>query len=149
MKIDIKKHWKLILFAALIITIIVMLIIIIRKKRSQTATDQIEVNKSNLTITDTQAVIIADNLLAAMNKYGTDEKAIFENLDGLNENDLLLVIKKFGLKPYHPSGFLATMWYQIKFFSSDLSLIGWLREELKGKDYERVKQIFNSNNIAF
>ena len=106
------------------------------------------VSKSNLTIDEDKANLIAQNLLAAMNRWGTDEKAIFDNLMPLNRDDLLLVMKSFGIKPYNGET-LATRGYEISFFSSQLNLIGWLRAELSGDDLKKVKRIFTENGIPF
>jgi len=111
--------------------------------------DTIEITKSNLTISDGQAVLISQNLLNAMNPYGTDEEAIYNNLESLQtKDDLLLVIKKFGIKPYDGAG-LADTWASKKFFSTDKNLQGWLHAELSRRELERVKAVFTKLNVPF
>lgn len=119
-----------------------------RKTDSQKAIGDLTVNKDNLTITENQATIIAENLLGAMNRYGTDEKTIVENLKTLRKDDLILVMKAFGVRPYNGAG-LATRGYEKQFFATDLNLIGWLKEELDGDDLDQVANIFLNNQIPF
>ncbi|MDP3914386.1 MAG: hypothetical protein Q8R96_11705 [Bacteroidota bacterium] len=119
-----------------------------RKTDSQKAIGDLTVDKTNLTITNNQAIIIAENILGAMNRYGTDEKVIIDNLKTLRKNDLLLVMKQFGVRPYNGAG-LATRGYEKQFFSTDLNLIGWLQEELSGDSLDQVANIFLNNQIPF
>jgi hypothetical protein len=44
---------------------------------------------------------IADQILACMNKVGTDEQKIFEILEGMTGTDIKKVIDAFGVKPYY------------------------------------------------
>jgi hypothetical protein len=119
-----------------------------RKTDSQKAIGDLTVEKANLTITNNQAIVIAENLLGAMNKYGTDEKVIIDNLKTLRKDDLLLVMKQFGVRPYNGAG-LATRGYEKQFFATDLNLIGWLQAELDGEDLDQVANIFINNQIPF
>lgn len=119
-----------------------------RKTDSQKALGDLKVDNSQLQITNNQAIVISENLLAAMNKYGTDEKTILDNLAPLQKDDLLLVMKTFGVKPYNGAG-LATRDYEKMFFAQDLNLIGWLKAELNDKDLADVKAIFETQNIPF
>ena len=117
-------------------------------RNQQKSINELDVNKGALTITDNQATIIAENILGAMNQYGTDEKTIIENLQTLRKDDLLLVIQKFGVRPYNGAG-LATRDYEKKFFSTDLNLVSWLKEEVTGDDLNTVANIFINNQIPF
>lgn len=117
-------------------------------RNQQKSLNELDVNKGALTITDNQATIISENLLGAMNKYGTDEKTIVEILKTLRKDDLTLVIQKFGVRPYNGAG-LATRDYEKKFFATDLNLIGWLKQELDGDDLNEVANIFLNNQIPF
>lgn len=144
------KYPKYVYWLVGLLILIVLLQLFKRRKdgTSADALEQLEVNDNALSIDDNKAILIAENLLGAMNRYGTDETAIFANLKNLNKNDLMLVIKKFGVKPYNGAG-LATRSYEKKFLSQDLNLLGWLRNELSGNDLEQVKSIFNTNEISF
>ncbi len=86
----------------------------------------------NVTISPTEAVLITQNLFNAMNRTGTDEQSIIRNLEQLKtKDDLLLIIKKFGIKPYNGSGLTVTE-IRKKLWSRDLNLSGWIAAELSG-----------------
>jgi hypothetical protein len=110
---------------------------------------EIPVSQNNLTITDGNAILISQNLLAAMDRFGTDEKAIYYNL-GLckTKDDLLLVIKKFGTKPYTGT-VLAEGWVNETLFSKSKNLNGWLRAELSKKELKPVTEIFEKLDVPF
>ncbi|MCK5906535.1 MAG: hypothetical protein KAG37_03040, partial [Flavobacteriales bacterium] len=56
------------------------------------------INKSNLTISTSDAGIFANTLYGAMLDFGTDEKTIYSIMDKINsKDDMLLVIKSFGM----------------------------------------------------
>lgn len=109
-------------------------------------TPSVEPSKRNL---DTNGVIlVAQNLLNAMNRYGTDEQSIVENLKLCTKDDLLAVIKEFGVKPYNGVG-LATTWFDRKVASTDQNLNGWLKSELKASMRSQVAEIFKNLNVPF
>ncbi|MGD9930137.1 MAG: hypothetical protein AB7U05_08965 [Mangrovibacterium sp.] len=146
------KNFKYMVWLAALV-VLVIIFFNLRKKRddetdSEKAVDSLDVDEKQVTISDNEATIRAESLLAAMDGYGTDETAIIQNLTGLNKDDLLLIIKKYGVKPYNGAG-LATRSYEIKFFSQDLNLLGWLRRELTGSALNQVKAIFENNGITF
>jgi len=102
--------------------------------------------RSNLTITEGDAILIANNLLSAMDKWGTDEDAIFASLDQCNtKDDLLLVIQKFGTKGYSGTG-LSNSWLTRTGYKN---LNGWLRAELNAKETARVKSKFDELGVPF
>ncbi len=102
----------------------------------------------NTTITDSEAMLIAQNLLNAMNRYGTDEQAILDNLGrAKSADDLYLIIQKFGVKPYDGFG-LATGWFETTVIATMKNLQGWLRAELSGGDLKAVKAIFDSHGVS-
>jgi len=146
------KNFKYMVWLAALV-VLVIIFFTLRKKRggeteSEKAVDSLDVDEKQVTISDNEATIRAENLLAAMNQYGTDETAILNSLNGLNRDDLLLIMKKFGVKPYNGAG-LATRSYEIQFFATDLNLIGWLRRELSGSALKQVQAIFENNGITF
>ena len=108
--------------------------------------NSIPVSSSGLTISEGNAILIAQNLLSAMDKWGTDDKAIFEQLDRCEtKDDLLLVIRKFGVKPYSGTG-LAESWFTRTGFKN---LNGWFRAELNNKQTAKVKAIYDNLGVAF
>lgn len=108
----------------------------------------IKINPNNLTITSGDALIIAHNLLSAMDRWGTDEQAIYDNLNRCKtKDDLLLVIQKFGMKMY--DGMVLADDPIAKFFASIKDLQGWLRSELNGKQTRKVKEIYDRLGVPF
>lgn len=103
---------------------------------------------SNLNYSTDQLKLICENLLAAMDKYGTDVSSILSNLSDLNQDELIYIISYFGYKPYNDVG-LATTWADINLFSTNKNLIGWLKAELSGNALSEVKAIFDNLNIPF
>jgi hypothetical protein len=111
--------------------------------------DLSSLNTSDTTLSEGNATLIADNLLNAMNRYGTDEQAIFDNLARCQtQGDLNLVIQKFGVKPYDGFG-LATGWFETNVIATMKNLNGWLRSELSGSDLDHVKAIYDSLGVSF
>lgn len=109
----------------------------------------LNINKSNTTLSEGEATMIAQNLLEAMNMFGTDEDAI---IDGLSKaqtaDDLYLIIKKFGIKPYDGLG-LSDTWLSNKVAAVMKNLSGWLREELSGSSLTKVKKIYSDLGVPF
>jgi hypothetical protein len=106
-------------------------------------------NTRNATLSDGQATIIAQNLLNAMDRWGTDEESIVDNINkAQNAADLNLIIQKFGVKPYDGTGLSDT------FFSNQLAAVmknlqGWLRSELGGIALKQVKAVFDKYEVPF
>lgn len=144
----ISKYRYIFIIAVLVLIVTIYLLVRRKKTDSERIIDAITIDKKNTSITDNQATIIVENLLSAMDQYGTDEQSIIDNLNGLNKDDLLLVIRKFGIKPYNGAS-LATNWIDRTLFSPEKNLIAWLKSELSGSALETVKQIFESNEIPF
>lgn len=141
---------KKVLIPAIVLVVLVAAFFFIKLRRKTLIGEinSLEVDLNSTTISEDEAMIIAQNLLNAMNRWGTKEDVIIQNLENLNRDDLLLVIRKFGIKPYS-GGVLATMWHQKKFMSTDQNLIGWLQDELNGSSLKQVKAIFDKNGIPF
>jgi hypothetical protein len=99
------------------------------------------IQKTNLTISTSDAALFANTLYGAMLDFGTDEKTIFSIMDKINtKDDMLLVIKTFGMKMY--------LWgTRAAFLGQDYNLIGWLRFELGDKDIAKIKPKFDGWGI--
>jgi hypothetical protein len=97
--------------------------------------------KENLTISPSDAALYANTLYGAMLDFGTDEKTIYSTIDKLQtKDDMLLVIKAFGMKMY--------LWgTRAAFLGQDYNLIGWLRFELNDKEIAKIKPKFDSWGI--
>lgn len=107
------------------------------------------VNLGQTTLTNGDAIVIAQNLLNAMDQFGTDDTAIVENLSrAKTKSDLLLIIKTFGVKPYDGTGlsdtFLSRLVYRLM-----KNLNGWLRAELSGASLTKVKAIYDNLGVPF
>lgn len=97
--------------------------------------------KENLSITTSDAALFANTLYGAMLDFGTDEKTIFSTMDKIQtKDDMLLVIKAFGMKMYLWGGRAA-------FLGQKYNLIGWLRFELSDKDIAKIKPKFDTWGI--
>lgn len=108
---------------------------------------KITINTGKMSISMTEARLIAHNLLMAMDRYGTDETTIKNNLRPLNKDDLLMVIREFGIREYN--GVSQPVGLDKLIYSVPLNLIGWLKAEMDGSDIEEVRQIFTTNGIPF
>lgn len=99
------------------------------------------IQTANLTISTSDAALFANTLYGSMQDFGTDEETIFSTIDKLNtKDDMLLVIKAFGMKKY--------LWgARDPWFGQEYNLIGWLRSELGGKDIAKIKPKFDSWGI--
>ncbi len=144
----VSKYKYILIFTVLILIVIVYLLIRRKKEDDIRLIDDLKVNANNLSISDNQAKLIVENILSAMDQYGTDEETIINNLKNLNKDDLLFVIKKFGTKPYNGTS-LASNWIDKTLFSPEKNLIGWLKAELDGNDLKAVRKIFEDNEIPF
>jgi hypothetical protein len=107
-----------------------------------------KISSGNTTLTDGQAILISQNLLSAMDRVGTDNKAIYDNLNQCQtKGDLLLVIQKFGIKPYDGWG-LADTWLSKNVGSTMKNLNGWLRAEMSSRDLKPVIEIYDKFGVS-
>ena len=101
----------------------------------------IKINPANLTVSPTDAALYANTLYGAMQNWGTDENTIYDTLNKVNtRDDLLLVLKAFGMKKYLLGG-------RAEFLGQKMNLIGWLRAELKKKEIAKIKPKFDQFQI--
>ena len=99
------------------------------------------INKSNLTISTSDAGIFANTLYGAMLDFGTDEKTIYSIMDKINsKDDMLLVIKSFGMKQY--------LWgTRAGIIVQNYNLLGWLKFELSTSELDKIKPKLISWNM--
>ena len=109
--------------------------------------DKLEYDPTKLTITQSDAILISQQLLSSMDQFGTDGKTIITLLDGLNRDDLLFVIKIFGIHQYN--GFGEASFIDKFIYSQTLNLPGWLKAELSGTELEHVAALFATFKIPF
>jgi len=102
---------------------------------------EMEIQKHNLTLSPSDAALFANTLYGAMLDFGTDEETIYSTIDKIQtKDDMLLVIKAFGLKMYLIGGRAALL-------GQNHNLIGWLRFELSDKEIAKIKPKFDSWGI--
>lgn len=100
-----------------------------------------QIKKENLTLSVSDAGLFANILYGAMLDLGTDEQTIYNTIDKIKtKDDMLLVIKAFGMKEYLLGG-------RSTFMGQDYNLIGWLRAELSNKEIQKIKPKFDSWGI--
>lgn len=93
------------------------------------------IDNANLTITKPQATQLANSLLAAMDRFGTDEDTINRifNDNIKTKDDFLLVQRAFGQKGYNQTTGRRNDSH------SKLSLVSWIRAETSGKTLRNVE----------
>lgn len=129
--------------------------IVKRKKAEKYGVSEMEgelgdigVSKNNLTITNGDAILLSQNIFSAMDRYGTDEKAIYNAFEKIKtKDDLLLVIQKFGTKLYQGVG-LATTWVDKKLMSTPKNMNGWLRAEMTTRELRPVKEVYDRVGVT-
>ncbi len=107
-------------------------------------------NSSNTTITENDARIMASQLLAAMDRIGTDENTIYKVFERIQTpDDFLMVYNAFGKKYYDGTGQPWLVWGEER--KSDL--VEWLKNELSPwmdyKTYNLVKAKVESAGFVF
>jgi hypothetical protein len=110
--------------------------------------NDLTVNSGNLTITQDDATIIVNNLVVAMDWFGTDEQAIIDSLSECQtKDDLQLVVKTFGIKLYSGLGLAQNAIERL--WSTPKDLQGWIRAEISGSSLQTVKDIFDNLGVPF
>lgn len=97
--------------------------------------------------TEQNLLLRMNNVFESMDRYGTDENTIINNLTGLNYDELLFIINEFGVREYNGTSHATGIWSG--WMTTEKNLIGWLKAELGGSDLEIVAQIFNDAGIPF
>lgn len=131
--IDFSKYYDEALFAGIVISIAIGIWFLYRSLIKPGDERTIEINEDNLSLTETQAQLIADNLWGAMKRLGTDENAIYEAFEKIQTpDDAILVSEKFGVRKYGQGG-------HVEFLGYDLNLKSWLAAELTTNDMKPIK----------
>lgn len=99
-------------------------------------------NKSDASISEAKAALIANGLYDAMSGAGTDEELIEEQLlkPNYSNSDLAMIVAAFGVKKYNNFGKPMFDWMG----GDDLNLPQWLARETGGDLYKRLKQRFTT-----
>jgi len=105
--------------------------------------NKIDYDKNNLTINQSDAIVMANSLYSAMADYGTNKSIIYGVFDRLNtRDDLLLLIKTFGLRRYW-------MGTRSVYLGNDIGLNAWLSEELSAAELIPVTKKYKQLNVPF
>ncbi|HAF28109.1 MAG TPA: hypothetical protein DCG75_03585 [Bacteroidales bacterium] len=112
-----------------------------KEKESNIIVIKNKIDSDSLTIGDAQAEQISGLLLTAMDKIGTDEKAIFNALEGLSKEDFALVYTKFGTVSYADGGTPSRI-MNLLGAATPLTLTEWFNRELSKKDYNKLKSLY-------
>jgi hypothetical protein len=117
-----------------------------RKKKAQLLEEQAittEAGSTSATYPDSQFYAWANRLENAMFDIGTDEDAIVSIISSLRNNaDFLKLKQAFGTREY-TGGFLPG------FVSPDLTLDGWIQQELDGSDINELNTILSRKGITY
>lgn len=148
MKFDKKDFWKLLKVLALLL-ILYFLLRFIRSlfygSSFQTPRiDETLVKDGSVpTITDATASVLANDLMRAMDRYGTDETAITAVLMKINgAADLAKVHNAFGVQPYDAIAGVKPPSALGRFFAENLNLAEWLSEELSENEFAPWRALY-------
>lgn len=125
------------------------------KSKGETPFEEIEVDTTQTTITDSQAKIFANQLYGAMKNAGTKENTIYEIFKKIeNKNDFKKVYNAFGRKSYVGAiwGGSPTAIDSWLGNYDDFDLIEWLNEEVGYSNYPTyslVKKVVTNAGFVF
>jgi len=106
---------------------------------AQKGISALAIDEAKATINVQSASNIANFLHKAMKGFGTKEKEIYKQLSNVrNQNDLLLIIKAFGLREYKGD---------LKKIPVNLNV--WFMHELSGKALKTVQAVYAKCNVPF
>lgn len=136
--IDFTKYYDEVKFAGLAIGVALLLWYAWKFLRKTSGEDRkVKIENDNLTISESDAQLISENLLTAMNRIGTDKDMIYSEFEKIKtKDDAILVSEKFGFKKY--DGFGEGM-----FLGQPKNLKGWINAELSDNAQEPIKQKLN------
>lgn len=125
-----------------------LLLLLLFRKKSSAAQEASQIQSESdtagaTTYPQSQFFAWANRLEQAMFDVGTDEDAIFDVFSRLNNNaDFLALKQAFGVRNY-TGGFVPG------FFSDDLSLDGWLQQELDASEMAAINNKLASKGITY
>ena len=95
------------------------------------AISQLPLNTSNVTLSGNDLTMMAQQLMAAMDRVGTDDDSIYRVLQRIaTKDDLVALIKAFGVHRYY-------LWGRSESRGAYLNLTEWLKKELSGSAFEK------------
>ncbi len=102
-------------------------------------------DKTKLSKTKAELELIAKMQVTYMGNMGTEEKEIFESIEGLNPNDLIELYNIFGEKEYA----FGTYQGEMALIGNKLNLLQWYNEELSGEDLAKMREIWKKTGLIF
>lgn len=148
MKFDKQDFWKLLKVLALLLVLYFILRFLRNfyygnNMKEELIDERLVKDGSTPTITDGVAVVLANDLMRAMDRYGTDEDAITAVLMKIHgAADLAKIHNAFGVQPYDAvMGVKPPSWLG-RYFAENLTLAEWLSEELSDKDFAPWKHLY-------
>lgn len=137
------KIGLLVTVAIVVIVIISQIVKLLKKQDSLTRGARRDTDKSQLSYSDTEYKIMAENLFEAMNGYGTDENSIYTTLSKLKSAaDWYRLIDVYGVREHSNSAYAG-------FWSFTGNLIESLNNELSSSEKARVSSILASIGVVF
>lgn len=126
--------------------LIAIYLIFFRRKKSEVLEEQAltqEAGSGSTSYPDSQFYAWANRLEQSMFDVGTDEDAIFDVFGSLrNNSDFIKLKQAFGVRNY-------TGGYVPGFLSDDLSLDGWIAQELDGSEINELNSILARKGITY
>jgi hypothetical protein len=102
----------------------------------------LQINTAKLSYSPSEYSLMAQKLFLSMDRIGYNDTDIFSVLNAMrNRDDLLMLVKSFGIKRY---GIVTSL-----FFGTDLNLFGWLSEELSSNDKVRAGAVIRALGVPF
>lgn len=143
MKANNKKLLPIILGGGAILAIYLLYF---RRKKSEVMEEQAltqEAGSGSTSYPDSQFYAWANRLEQSMFDVGTDEDAIVEIFSALrNNSDFIKLKQAFGVRNY-TGGFVPG------FLSDDLSLDGWIAQELDSSEINEINSILSRKGITY
>lgn len=138
--LDIKK---IALYAGIAIIIICVALFLwkksgklVKNKLTEAAQERqlnIEINESNVSLSDTEINNLVAKLKSAFGKYGwaTDEDAVYDAFEAVNtKDDVLALVRAFAVQDDH-------------------TLNEWMNEELSSSEMQHVQEILTAKGIVY
>ena len=123
---------------AALVVVVLLIVFLNRLRPKKSIVDDLVVNNSNLTYTDTEYRLMSNQLYTAMKGAGTDTAAILRVCQKLqNVDDWNAVVKAFGTKS-------SSNW--VYKFSG--TLYDWLQDELSDREMRKLNEILNKIGVT-
>lgn len=116
---------------ALLIKLLKKDTVTVEGERMAQAISQLPLNTSNVTLSSNDLTMMAQQLMAAMDRTGTDEDSIYRVFQRIvTRDDLVALIKAFGVHRYY-------LWGRSEKRGAYLNLTEWLKKELSGSTFDK------------